>query len=67
MPVSGWDRGTFADLRGAVHRREGPAFVAALEGRPRDEVLQLAGEGDPLFGGGRNDLRTGEIRHDSPY
>jgi hypothetical protein len=45
MPLSGWDRGTLADLRGAVYRRDGPAVVAALEGRLLDDVLQLAGDG----------------------
>jgi hypothetical protein len=129
MPLSAWDRDALAELRGAVYRREGVAVVAALEGSPLDDVLQLAGdglvtaraqrvrcadalaarcaallrerrldgdaeladalegsqeddlrplavdldelssvlEGDPLLGGGRIDLRTGEIWHHSPY
>jgi hypothetical protein len=129
MPVSGWERDALAELRGAVHRRDGPGVIAALERRPLDDVLQLAGdglvaaraqgvpgadalaarcaallrerrldgdaelaerlvgdeegdlrplavdleelssvlEGDPLLGGGRIDLRTGEIWHHSPY
>jgi Uncharacterised protein family (UPF0158) len=40
-----WDREALAELRGAVARADGVAVLAALRGRPLDEVLQLAGDG----------------------
>jgi Uncharacterised protein family (UPF0158) len=57
-------------------RLEGDAALAdALDGRPSDlrllavDVEELASilEGDPVSGGGRIDLLTGDVWHQSPY
>jgi hypothetical protein len=44
-PRTNWDREAVAELRGAVHRGDGPAVVGALRERGLEEVLQMAGDG----------------------
>jgi hypothetical protein len=45
LPRTNWDRGTVAELRGAVYRGDGQAVVHSLRGRRLEDVLQMAGDG----------------------
>jgi len=74
--VADWDRDALQDLRAAVWRHDLAAIRELCEGRELDDVLQLAVDledlsmlldGDPVHGGGRIDLATGEIWPGSPY